>query len=102
MARETPRRVSACSDELKPAWMPDPIFDLVSDPRRALVVVALVACVFRLGSFLYFGPLIGMTGDVPSYITPGIRLAEGLGYTRADGMPAMSRAPGFPLQIALS
>src|SRR5262249_3640010 len=102
MARETPHRASACSDELKPAWMPDPIFDLVSDPRRGLVVVAIVACVFRLGSFLYFGPLFDMTGDVPGYIGPGIRLAEGLGYTRSAGPPAIARCPRLPLQIALS
>jgi 4-amino-4-deoxy-L-arabinose transferase-like glycosyltransferase len=86
----------------RPAWMPGPVHDLLSDSRRALVVVALSACVLRLGSLLVLGPLTDAGGDVPSYTTPGVRLAEGLGYTRSDGTAAVKRAPGFPVQIAIS
>jgi hypothetical protein len=87
---------SVCGDDRKPVWLSDRMFDLLSDPHRALVVVLLAACLIRFGSFLCLGPLIQMEGDVPSYTTPGIRLADGFGYTRLDGMPAMKRAPGFP------
>jgi 4-amino-4-deoxy-L-arabinose transferase-like glycosyltransferase len=96
------RLPSVCGDDRKPIWLSDRMFDLLSDPRRALVVVLLAACLIRFGLSLCLGPLIQMDGDVPSYIIPGIRLADGFGYTRLDGIPAMKRAPGFPLQIALS
>ena len=86
----------------KPAWLPDRMFSFLSDSRCALLTVLSVAVVLRFGALFYFGPVTEAHGDVPSYITPGIRLANGLGYTRLDGVPAMKRAPGFPLQVAFS
>src|SRR5206468_959767 len=86
----------------KPAWLPNPIFECLSDHRRVVLVLWLIAAAVRFGSLLYLGPLTEAQGDVPSYIMPGVRLANGFGYTRIDGTPAMKRAPGLPLQIALS
>jgi 4-amino-4-deoxy-L-arabinose transferase-like glycosyltransferase len=85
----------------KPFWVPEPVFRILSDSRLALLTVLFVAVVLRFGALFYFGPA-ELEGDVPSYVTPGVRLATGLGYTRMDGLASMRRAPGFPLQIAFS
>jgi 4-amino-4-deoxy-L-arabinose transferase-like glycosyltransferase len=74
---------------------------VLSDSRLTLITVFFVAVVLRFGALFYFGPA-EIEGDVSSYVTPAIRLATGLGYTRPDGLPSMRRAPGFPFQIALS
>ena len=57
-------------------------------------LVAFIALLAGLASFLYFGYFRDFyNNDSPTYITPAVNLAAGKGFTDGNGNPEIMRTP---------